>query len=318
MSTIRDTVNEWFRVPKPSPADLLKSLFNRDETLIGMTVGPALLLMLFASFLPILWALNLSLNEAGALSSTWTWVGIQNYLEVLNAPDYWNAFLRSMTFGFGSVALQLVVGVGTALMLSREFRGVVLARALIFLPYLIPTIVVGMVFRLMLNGNYGIINVFLIDIGLINTPIGWLTEPDLALMTLIVSNSWKFSIFITIMTLARLQSIPDEFYEAATMSGAGPLRKFRDVTFPQIKGVILLTLLLRGIWMFNKFDIIYIMTTGGPGDTTTTLPIHVYEVAFLEFKLGQAGAIAGTLFAFLGAGALVYFAGFNPAEEVGR
>ncbi len=318
MSTIQDTVNEWVRVPKRSSADLLKALFEKDETLIGMTVGPALLLMLFASFLPILWALNLSLYEAGALSPTWTWVGIQNYVEVLNAPDYWNAFWRSMTFGFGSVALQLVVGVGTALMLSREFRGVVLARALIFLPYLIPTIVVGMVFRLMLNGNYGIINVFLIDVGLINTPIGWLTEPDLAMLTLIVSNSWKFAIFITIMVLARLQSIPDEFYEAATMSGAGPLRKFRDVTFPQIKGVILLTLLLRGIWMFNKFDIIYIMTTGGPGDTTTTLPIHIYEIAFLEFKLGQAGAIAGTLFAFLGVGALVYFAGFKPAEEVGR
>ncbi|WP_251341287.1 carbohydrate ABC transporter permease [Haloplanus halophilus] len=318
MSTLQDTVNNWFRIPKKSWGGLLETLFEDKKALIGLTVGPATLLMLFASFLPILWALNLSLYDAGALSPTWTWVGTQNYVEVINSPAYWDAFWRSVSFGFGSVAVQLVVGVGTALMLSREFRGVVLARAMIFLPYLIPTVVVGMVFRLMLNGNYGIINVFLIDIGLINQPIGWLTEGRIALPTLIVANSWKFAIFITIMVLARLQSIPNEFYEAATMNGAGPLRKFRDITFPQIKGVILLTLLLRGIWMFNKFDIIYIMTTGGPGQATTTLPIYIFEMAFLNFRLGQAGAIAGTLFGFLGIGAIVYFVGFNPAEEVGR
>jgi multiple sugar transport system permease protein len=211
MSTLQDTVNNWFRIPKKSWDGLLESLFGDKKALIGLTVGPAALLMLFASFLPILWALNLSLYDAGALSPTWTWVGIENYIGVLNSPSYWNAFWRSVSFGFGSVALQLVIGVGTALMLSREFRGVVLARAMIFLPYLIPTVVVGMVFRLMLNGNYGIINVFLVDIGLINQPIGWLSSGDIALPTLIVANSWKFAIFITIMVLARLQSIPNEF-----------------------------------------------------------------------------------------------------------
>jgi len=318
MSTIEETISERLGQTRQSYVDLLSDLFERDRVLMGLTVGPAALLMLFAAFVPVVWALNLSLHEAGALDPVWTWVGIENYTRILDSGQYWEAFNRSLVFGFGSVALQLVVGVGTALMLSREFRGVVLARAMIFLPYLIPTVVVGMVFRLILNGSYGVWNVFLIDLGIIQENVNWLANPDLTMISLVVLNSWKFAIFITIMVLARLQSIPDQFYEAATMNGAGPLRKFRDVTFPQIKGVILLTLLLRGIWMFNKFDIIFITTGGGPGRTTTTLPVHIYRVAFLEFKLGEAGAIAGTLFAFLGVGAIIYFAGFNPAEEVGR
>jgi multiple sugar transport system permease protein len=318
MSTLEETLSDRLGSTRQSYEDVLSEMFERDRVLMGLTVGPAALLMLFAAFVPVVWALNLSLHEASALDPTWTWIGVENYTEILGSTTYWDAFNRSLIFGFGSVALQLVVGVGTALMLSREFRGVILARAMIFLPYLIPTVVVGMVFRLLLNGSYGIWNVFLVDLGILNEGLAWLAEPDWAMISLIVLNSWKFAIFITIMVLARLQSIPDQFYEAATMNGAGPLRKFRDVTFPQIKGVILLTLLLRGIWMFNKFDIIFITTGGGPGRITTTLPIHVYRVAFLEFKLGQAGAIAGTLFAFLGVGAIIYFAGFNPAEEVGR
>jgi multiple sugar transport system permease protein len=297
---------------------VLSRLFERDGILLGLTIGPSLLLMFIAAFLPVLWALNLSFHEASALSPTWTWIGTANYVEISGSGRYWDAFRRSLFFGFGSVVLQLVIGVGTALMLSREFRGVILARAMIFLPYLIPTVVVAMVFRLMMNGQYGIINVALIDLGVLDEGIVWLGNPDIAMYSLIVMNSWKFAIFITIMVLARLQSIPQQFYEAATMNGAGPIRKFRDVTLPQIKGVILLVLLLRGIWMFNKFDVIWIATGGGPGRSTTTIPIHIYRVAFLEFDLGMAGAIAGTLFAFLGIGAVIYFAGFSPAEEVGR
>lgn len=318
MSTIDDTISDQLGKTRESYEDVLSKMFERDRVLLGLTIGPALLLMFIAAFLPVLWALNLSFHEAGALDPTWTWVGTANYSEILSSDRYWNAFRRSLFFGFGSVALQLVIGVGLALMLSREFRGVVFARAMVFLPYLIPTVVVAMVFRLMLNNTYGIVNVVLLDVGLISSGVDWLSNPDLAMYSLIVMNSWKFAIFITIMVLARLQSIPSQFYEAATMNGAGPLRKFRDVTYPQIKGVILLVLLLRGIWMFNKFDIIWIATGGGPGRTTTTLPVHIFRVAFIEFNLGIAGAIAGTLFAFLGLGAIIYFAGFSPAEEVGR
>ncbi|WP_101296155.1 carbohydrate ABC transporter permease [Halegenticoccus soli] len=318
MSTIDDTVLDRLSKTRRSSERVLSSLFERDSLLLGMTIGPALALMILAAFLPVIWALNLSFHEASALSPSWTWVGMENYVSLMESQSYWNAFKRSLIFGFGSVGLQLVVGVGVALMLSREFRGVILARAMIFLPYLIPTVVVALVFRLMLNGSYGILNVFLMDLGLINTPVNWLSNSDLAMISLIVLNSWKFAIFITIMVLAKLQSIPQQYYEAATMNGAGPLRKFRDVTFPQIKGVILLVLLLRGIWMFNKFDIIWVTTGGGPGDETATLPVYIYETAFLNFNLGTAGAIAGTLFVFLGFGAIIYFAGFSPAEEVGR
>lgn len=292
--------------------------FESDRFLLGLTVGPALLLVLGAAVVPVAWALALSLHEVHALDPTWTWVGLENHVELLTSDTFWSSFQKSFVFGFGSVALQLVAGVVVALLLSKEYRGVILSRALLFLPYLIPTIVVGMVFRLMMNGEFGIINQTLIDLGIISKPIIWLGNPDLTMFSVTILNSWKFSIFVTLMILARLQSIPDQLYEAATMNGAGPLRKFRDVTFPQIKGVILLVLLLRGIWMFNKFDILMIVTGGGPGNATTTLPILVYNSAFLDFSLGQAGAISSLLFAFIGIGALVYFEVFNPAQEVGQ
>jgi len=318
VSTIRQTIRSGVGRTRETSESALARLFANDRILVLLTVGPAVFLMLISAAIPILWALYLSLHDAGALDPEWTWIGFQNYLALLGSDQYWAAFRKSFVFGFGSVGLQLVVGLLTALLLTRKFRGVILSRALIFLPYLIPTVVVGMVWRLMMNEEFGIINLVAVDVGLIDQGIAFLGKPSLAMPSLIVLNSWKFSIFITMMVLARLQSIPDNFYEAATMNGAGPIRKFRDITYPQIRGVLLLVILLRGVWMFNKFDIIWIVTEGGPGRTTETLPIRIYRVAFINFDLGMAGAISGTLFAFLGLMAVVYFVGFKPAEEVAR
>jgi multiple sugar transport system permease protein len=318
MSTVRDALWNGVDQTRERSESVLSRLFEGDRMLVVLTVGPAVALMTVSAAIPVVWALYLSMHEAGALDPNWTWIGFGNYLSLFGSSMYWEAFRASFVFGFGSVGLQLVVGLVTALLLTRKFRGVILTRALVFLPYLIPTVVVGMIFRLMMNEQFGIINIVAVDLGIIDKGIAFLGEPSLAMPSLIVLNSWKFSIFITMMVLARLQSIPDSFYEAATMNGAGPIRKFRDITYPQIRGVLLLVVLLRGVWMFNKFDIIWIVTGGGPGRTTETLPVRIYRVAFINFDLGMAGAISGTLFAFLGLAAVVYFAGFKPAEEVQR
>jgi len=136
------------------------------------------------------------------------------------------------------------------------------------------------------------------------------------MLAVIVTNSWKFSIFVTIMVLARLQGIPDGFYEAASVAGATPYQQFRDITLPNIKGIIFIVLLLRGVWMFNKFDIVFVLTGGGPLSETRTIPIHAYQVAFNQFRLGRAAAISTLLFGMLIVAAIIYFKGFEPSKGV--
>jgi multiple sugar transport system permease protein len=166
------------------------------------------------------------------------------------------------------------------------------------------------------NAQWGVINALLQDFGLIDEYIPWFASLDLTMLAVILTNSWKFAIFVTIMVLARLQSIPEGYYEAARMSGATTYQQFRDITLPNLKNVILIVLLLRGVWMFNKFDIIWVLTNGGPGDRTTTAPIFAYMRAFLDYSLGEAAAISTVLFSFLAVVAAIYFWYFEPHKEV--
>jgi multiple sugar transport system permease protein len=166
------------------------------------------------------------------------------------------------------------------------------------------------------NSNWGIINQLLVRAEIIDSHIAWYADQQWTMLAIVLTNSWKFTIFVTIMVLARLQSIPEGFYEAAQMAGASRIQMFRDITFPNIKNVILIVLFLRGIWMFNKFDIIWILTAGGPGDATTTAPIFAYELGFLSRDLGGAAATSVILFVFLAIIGILYFIVLKPSEAV--
>lgn len=296
--------------------DTLFEFLSRKRVLVALTIVPALALFTFVSLIPILWALWASLYEIPIFAPEWTFTGLSNYIEVLQNPELWSSLYRSLIFAGGSVALQLVVGVALALLVNRSFKLVGLVRAIVMLPYLIPTAIVGFLALWMGNAQFGIINSTLIQMGLIDNPISWYGNLDLAMISVIVANSWKFSIFVTIMVLARLQSIPEGYYEAAQMAGASAYQRFRDVTLPNLKGVIFIVLLLRGVWMFNKFDIIYVLTQGGPGSATRTAPIFAYELAFNIGSLGASAAASVILFLMLVVTAVVYFRTLSPEEEV--
>ena len=231
-------------------------------------------------------------------------------------PEFWDVIVRSVLFTVGSVSLQLVVGTALALLLNRSFRFASLIRAIVIVPYLIPTAILALVALWMGNSQWGIINQVLFQLGIVPEYVPWFGSPRWAMIAVILTSSWKFSIFVTIMVLARLQSIPDSFYEAAEMAGASTWQKFRDITFPNLKGVIFIVILLRGVWMFNKFDIIFILTNGGPINTTTTASIYAYRTAFSDFNLGEAAAVSTLLFVLLVGAAIVYFYFFEPSQEV--
>jgi len=189
-------------------------------------------------------------------------------------------------------------------------------RTLMIFPYLLPTLVVIFMWRFILDPNVGILNQYLVNWGVLESPVAFFSELTWAMPAVVVASVWKFGSFSFFILLARLQAIDPNLYERARVEGASTWQAFRDITVPHLRGAILIILLVRGIWMFNKFDIIFLSTRGGPLDATTTLPIRVYELAFNDVNFGGATALAGIMFFLLAAVAVVYFKVFEPEKEV--
>jgi len=288
-----------------------------EQTLwIAGTTAPAVLFLAVVAYLPIGYAIALSFLKKTAFSSGSTFAGLRNYALIVEEADLWSALWRSVVFTVGAVVLQLALGLVAALLLNRAFRGQTLVRSLFVLPYLVPTIVVALVFQWLLNQEYGVVNQILMDTGVIARPINFLGGLGTAMWSVIATSAWQYGSFATLLILARLQSINPKLYEAAQVSGAGPLRCFWDVTLPNLRTTLVLVALLRGIWMFNKFDTIWLLTRGGPLRATETLPVYAYRLAFEEFDIGLAAAACTVMFVVLVAGAVVYFKLFDPSREV--
>ena len=296
--------------------DTAFEFLSQKWVMIVLTVLPAVILFGFVNLTPILWAVAGSFFEISAFSPEWTFVGLDNFAYVLADSAFWDSIFTASVFAIGSVIVQLVVGISLALLANKSFKGETVVRALVILPYLVPTAILAFVALWMGNSQWGIINQLLKQFGIIQENIAWYGSFDFAMLAVILTSSWKFALFVTIMVLARLQSIPEGLYEAAIVSGATPYQRFRDITLPNIKGVIFIVVLLRGIWMFNKFDIIFVLTGGGPGDVTTTTPIYAYNMAFSQLSIGKAAAISVLLFGLLLIGGILYFHFLEPSQEV--
>ncbi|ELY89055.1 binding-protein-dependent transporters inner membrane component [Natrialba hulunbeirensis JCM 10989] len=281
-----------------------------------LTVLPVILLYLFVAVTPIAFAFYASLFEIPLLAPEWTFTGFSNYVEVLNMGSFWSALWLGGLFMVGSTVLQLLVGLWIALVLNKISYGQRFLTAVAFTAYLVPTVIVVLIALFMFDVEIGVLHIAGSNLGLWGERTFALGDQTWAMPLVVLIGSWKFSIFVTIFTLAQLRAIPERFYEAAKICGASRWEMFRDITLPRIMGVLLIAVLLRAIFMFNKFDIIWMLTEGGPAGATTTLPILAYRTAFLENSYGLANAMAVIMFIFLAIGAYCYFRAFNPAKEV--
>ena len=263
---------------------------------------------------PILYALGMSLfeNPTGAAQ----FVGPANYLELLTAGEFGYFLWNSVLYAVSTTVLSLLVGLSLALVVNQRIRGGNILRTMMIFPYLLPTLVVIFMWKFLLDPNVGFLNLQLEAWGLIAEPIAFFSTTRLAMAAVVVTSVWKFGSFAFFILLARLQAIDPDLYERARVEGASTWQAFRDITLPNLRGAILIILLVRGIWMFNKFDIIYLSTRGGPLEVTTTLPIWVYELAFDDVNFGGATALAGIMFFLLAGTAIVYFHVFQPEQEV--
>lgn len=246
---------------------------------------------------PIIVNLRMSLYDLTVttfLSGGAAFVGLANYVKLLHDAAFLKAVALSMTFTTASIILQFIIGFALALFFNRPFPGNGFIRAALLLAWLLPAVVVGNIFRWMLDGDYGPINFFLSDLGLLHQKQYWLLEPSTALLGVILANAWVGIPFNMMLLLAGLQTIPVTLYEAATVDGAGAWRRFFSITMPQMRPVALGVILICFIYTFKVFDLIYIMTRGGPVDATLVLPIYAYKLTFDFFRFGD-GAAASTL-----------------------
>jgi multiple sugar transport system permease protein len=285
-----------------------------DRTLAYVTLAPSALLLLLLAAVPTITVFVTAMQDVGMGDMSGPYVGFENFAWALTSEAFYTALWNTFVWVFGSVSIEMVLGLGLALLLNKTFafRGV--ARAVILAPYLVPTVVAVLTWRYMFHDIVGIINAGLISIGVIDKPLLWLNSQSLAMTSVILVGVWKFFPFAVIALLGILQAIPQEQYEAARIDGASGLQQFWRITLPYVMPVFLLTALLRTIWTFHKFEIIYLMTGGGPLDATTTLPILVYLKAFSDFEFGRAAAVAILTFGILGVLLALYFILINRAE----
>ncbi|WP_218118280.1 carbohydrate ABC transporter permease [Tessaracoccus oleiagri] len=196
-----------------------------------------------------------------------------------------------MTFTVGTTLLPFIIGFGLALALNTKIKGAKALRGLMLIPWLVPGVVVSFLWMWIFNANYGVLNALLEGLGAIGAPQAWLAHPDTAMVAVIVAKTWQSFPWMMVMLLAGLQTVPPELYEAAEVDGAGVVRRFASITVPHLRGIIGLVILLEFIWNFQHFDIIYVLTGGGPAGSTHTFATAVYDTAFRGFDLGMAGAL---------------------------
>jgi multiple sugar transport system permease protein len=220
---------------------------------------------------------------------------------------FWGSLITTLIWTVSTLALQIVLGVAVALLLNENVWFRPLARSLVLFPYFVSTVVAVLVWRWVLNDLYGIVNHALIASGIVSVPLDWLGAMPNAMLTIIFVGAWKFLPFVVIAVLARLQTIPAHLYEAAALDGAGVFGRFLDVTLPQLREVLTIVILLRTIWDFKEFDLIYLLTGGGPLNGTRTLPLIVYQQAFGLNQLGLAATYAVVMMVVMLAFMLAYF-----------
>ena len=268
------------------------SIETRNARLGVLLIAPTVLILGAVIVYPLLYAIYLSLFSIYTPTLKGNWVGFANYTTLIGSRTFWGALGVTIVWTVGTLTLQILFGVAMALLLNQNILFRSLARGLVLFPYFVSTVVAVLIWRWLFNDLYGILSYLLISMGVVSMPIDWLGKMPNAMETLIFVGAWKFFPFVVIAVLARLQTIPEQLYEAATIDGAGPFGRFFDVTLPQLKDILTIVILLRTIWDFKEFDLIYLLTGGGPVNNTRTLPLIVYQQAFGLNQMGMAAAYA--------------------------
>jgi multiple sugar transport system permease protein len=287
---------------------------QREKRFAMRLLMPSLVFVGILIVLPILYNLYLSFNFVSSFDPAHPkFVGLENYINLLQNDVFWNDLFNGIIYTFSSIVLQLSIGLGVALFLNQDFVGRNVLRGIVLLPYLIPTVCAVFMARWMFDPVTGIVN------GILQSTLGltinWLGTPLSAMISTISVNTWRFFPFVEIALLARLQTISPSLYEAAELDGANAFQRFYHITLPELSSVMFVVALLRTIWTFNDFQLVYILTGGGPMNATEILPLLAYREAFDNNNIGMGCTVAMFMTFFLIVAFAIYYKIFNPLRE---
>lgn len=260
----------------------------KNETRLAYALAfPAFFYLFVIMIIPLGWAISISFTDK-TLGAAANFNGLHNYLELLKDKAFYQSISNTLTFTALAVLAKLGIGLVMALVLNQALRGRNLYRALLLLPWTLPSIVAVLTWKWLFSDIGGLINYTLLIVGIVKSPILFLNDPIWAMFSVILVNVWKGMPFIGISLLAGLQTISHELYEAAEIDGANRLQKFTFITLPLLKNVMLLTALLSTIWTFNAFDVVYLLTNGGPVNATSVISLYSYNLLFAQSDLAKA------------------------------
>lgn len=260
------------------------------EQLLGYTmIAPVAIFLAALVAYPFISAIYLSLTEK-IVGYPAHFVGLRNYANLLDSGRFRIVAWNSAVFTVGSIVVKLIIGMAMALALHQVVRGNQFIRGILLLPWIIPTVVIALTWKWLLDLFRGLVNVGLIDLGVVTSGVHWLGDPSLAMLSVIMANIWRGFPFFGVSFLAALQTVPQELYDAADVDGANPWQKFWRITLPSIKGVVAVVTLLSTIVTLNDFNIVWIMTRGGPGAATHIFATYSYELGIMSQRWGVAMA----------------------------
>ncbi len=280
---------------------------QQEARLAWGLVIPAVGTILLVALFPLAWTLWESVHLHD-LRMPWLgrpFVGLDNYLEALRDPRFWSALGHTGFFTGVSVGLELVLGLAFALAMNRAFRGRGPVRAAVLVPWAIPTVVAGLLWRFMFDGQ-GIVNAVMVNLGLLDRPVIWFIHAATAWVPVILADVWKTTPFVALLLLAGLQNIDASLYEAARIDGASAWRQFRHVTLPLLKPAILVALIFRTLDAFRVFDLVYALTGGGPGTSTEPIALYTFNALLQTLRFGYGSALSVIVFAVTFVLALLY------------
>ena len=270
-----------------------KSLSDNKSALGWMLSLPALLAILGIILIPLIQSLVQSFQQYDlARPQLNGFIGLKNYIDLLSDARYLNSLQATLRFSLISVLFELILGIGIALVLNKNFWGRGFVRGLMILPWAMPSIVNAAMWKWIYNADYGVLNALAMQLGLIDHYMVWLADPFWATALIILANVWKETPFTVLMVLAALQTIPDELYEAARVDGSSDIQSFLNITLPLILPVVMIVSMLQFIWGFQTFELITIVTGGGPFSTTEMVNLRVYATTFRSLRFGYGSAMA--------------------------
>jgi multiple sugar transport system permease protein len=263
-----------------------------DRTLAYLLIAPTMAVLLALSIYPLIYSIRISLQTESAAGVHWS---LQNFTRLVSDTFFLTALGHTFVYAAAALTIEFLLGLFLALLLNDRIRGRGIFRAALLAPMMLPAVVVGVIWRLMLNPNFGAVNGTLKNLGLKTEALTWTASPRLAMASVIMADVWQWTPFMFLILLAGLQAIPQEPYEAARIDGSSAWQTFRHITLPLLKPAILIALLLRTMDLLRVFDQIFILTEGGPGFATETVSLYIYRTAFRFSNFGYAAAMSFVL-----------------------